>query len=197
MFLSEGCGDSKNGDEDRLWTALRCGQREALDRLFCLFYTPLVNYGIKLISDEELTKDGIQELFLRLWKHHTSLSTAKSVQAYLMFSLRRILLRQVQNRKKRYERARTYLDEAFSASFSMEEVIVRTELDREKKQELVKAINHLNSRQKEALFLRYYHGLNNTEIAEVMGINRQSVRNNLSRALQSLRTIVQSDPLFE
>lgn len=197
MFLLNDANDDRHTDVNRLWATLRRGEREALDGLFRLFYTPLFDYGIKIISDEEMVKDGIQKLFLRLWERHNSLAQADSVQAYLLLSLRRILLRQVNRQKKRYEYNRKYMDEIFSVSFSMEELLVRIELDEEKKQELVKAINHLNSRQKETLFLRYYHGLTNGEIATIMNINRQSVRNNLSRAIKSLRGIIKSSFLVE
>jgi RNA polymerase sigma factor (sigma-70 family) len=76
-----------------------------------------------------------------------------------------------------------------------EEVIVREELEAEQREELLKAVNHLNSRQKETLFLRYYHGLTNAEIAEVKDINPQSVRNHLARAIMSLRALVQPPTL--
>lgn len=197
MFFYNKVGDGGSKDEDHLWAALCRGDREAFDQLFRLFYSPLFDYGIKITSDAEIVKDGIQELFLRLWKRHTSLSQAQSVKTYLLFSLRRILLRQIKQRKKSLERNQEYLDETFSETFSMEELIIRTELEEEQKRKLVKAINHLNSRPKETLFLRYYYGLDNEEIAEVLGINKQSVRNNLFRAIRCLRTIVQAAPLCE
>lgn len=197
MFLYSDDSDHKNIREARIWAALRDGDREALDQLFRLFYSSLFDYGIKIVADEEIVKDGIQKLFLRLWKNHNSLGQAESVQAYLLFSLRRILLRHITSQKTRSEYSRVYVDELFAVSFSMEEVIIQKELELEKKQELVKAMNHLNPRQKETLFLRYYHGLTNQEIAEVMDINRQSVKNNLSRAIQSLRKIVRTASLFE
>lgn len=41
---------------------------------------------------------------------------------------------------------------------------------------------------KEALYLRYYENLSLPEIAEVMGVNRQSVANFLQKALLKLRS---------
>ena len=177
-------------NEARLWELLRTGSREALNKLFKLHYSALFDYGRKLVSDSDLVKDAIQKLFLRLWKTHANLGSADSVEAYLLVSLRRILLRKVKKRHKRFERNKTYLDHLFTASFSAEELIIRDERDHQKKQKLQEAVNKLNGRQKEALFLRYYHGLTNKEIALVMDINQQSVRNHLSRALKSLRTLL-------
>lgn len=198
MFLYDKFkNEEEKKDVDYLWELLRCGNKEALGQLFLHFYTPLFNYGIKITSDEEVVKDGIQELFLRLWKRYFSLDQAKSVETYLLFSLRRILLRQIKNHKKKLERNKEYLDDVFSSSFSIEELMIRKELKEEQKKEVVNAINHLNNRQKETLFLRYSHGLTNSEIAEIMGINEQSVRNNLSRAIKNLKMIVEPDSFLK
>lgn len=198
MFpYNERKGLDKGQSSDKLWESLCAGNRKALNQLFRLYYESLYDYGIKLIGDSEIVKDGIQKLFLRLWRSHNTLSQAQSAEAYLLFSLRRILFRIKKRHRARLERNKTYLDEVFSESFSAEEIIVKIELEREKKAELLDAINSLNGRQKEALFLRYYHGLSNGEIARVMDINRQSVRNHLSRAIKSLRTLLNNMPWID
>src|SRR5690625_7397373 len=69
----------------------------------------------------------------------------------------------------------------------MEEVLIQNELHQQQKESLQIAIQSLNNRQKEALFLRYYHGLTSSEISMVMGVNAKSVRNHLARAIASLR----------
>ncbi len=84
--------------------------------------------------------------------------------------------------------------ESFGEDFSINEIVYKDETDKERKEKLVKAMNQLSPRQKETLFLRYYHGLSNDEIAEVMEINHQSVKNNLSRAVQKLRDILNTGP---
>src|SRR5699024_11136175 len=164
--------------------------REALNALFKKYYSHLLNYGVKLSSDKELVKDGIQKLLLRLWRTHENLGQAQSVENYLLYSLRRILLRNLKKRKNRLERNKTYIDELFSDSFLMEEIEVNAELEEKNKKRLLDAINVLSSRQKETLFLRYYHGLTNREIADVMEIKVQSVRNHMHRAIKSLRSIL-------
>lgn len=182
------------GKEIGLWESICLGNREALDNLFRLYYPPLFDYGIKLISNEDQVKDAIQELFLKLWKKHNSLSTPDSIKTYLLVSLRRIMLRRLKSNQNRYERNRKYIDNLFTTAFSREDLLIRNEIDRRKKELLVQAINQLNGRQKETLFLKYYHGLTNQEIAKVMNINYQSVKNNLCRALKNVRGLVESVP---
>jgi RNA polymerase sigma factor (sigma-70 family) len=52
---------------------------------------------------------------------------------------------------------------------------------------LADAINQLTKRQREAIFLRYYHGLGNAEIAETMGISIQSFYNLTHEAIRALK----------
>src|SRR5699024_11533355 len=109
MFLYHKDHDaSSNEDSVQLWDALCAGNREALNALFKKYYSHLLNYGVKLSSDKELVKDGIQKLFLRLWRTHENLGQAQSVENYLLYSLRRILLRNLKKRKNRLERNKTY-----------------------------------------------------------------------------------------
>jgi len=182
------------GDHTHLWQKFCEGNREALNRLFRHYYTPIYEYGINIIPNEDVVKDAIQDLFLKLWKNKDSLSSPDSIKAYLLISLRRILLRNKDRAEKRYERNNTYQKAAEEVCFSKEKLMMRDELTDEKKTAIENAYNCLSGRKRETLFLRYYHGLTNQEIAEVTNISRQSVKNNLYRALKQIRTTIDSVP---
>jgi RNA polymerase sigma-70 factor (ECF subfamily) len=200
MFLFSKLKDYKvpgDVDEALLWKSFCNEEKEALSKLFRIYYGSLLDYGKRLVSDEEAAKDGIQKLFLKLWRKRNSIGVPDSVKAYLIVSYRRILLRRKEQKLNRYRRNQEYLDGIFNVSFSKEELIVQDEIVAQKKDELVKGINQLSGRQKETLFLKYYHGLTNKEIAEVLEINHQSVKNNLYRAFKNLKGIVKSVPSLE
>lgn len=174
-------------NESRLWEGLIDGNREALNNLFRIYFENLLNYGIKLAGDQELVKDAIQKLFYKLWKSRQSLSKPASIKSYLFVSLRRILLAKIKREKAREKRNKLYMDAAFSYSFSIENEIITKETRNQDTQVLLKAIQKLSPRQKEALYLRFYDGLTNKEVAEVMEISHQSVRNHISEAIQSIK----------
>lgn len=58
---------------------------------------------------------------------------------------------------------------------------------------LADAVNKLPARQKETVYLKFYKNLSNTEVAEVMQVNYQSVGNNIQKAIHKLKSILQSD----
>lgn len=184
--------DPSGKDVDNLWERLRNGERKALDLLFRRFYDELFAYAYKIVPDEDLVKDSIQELFLELWRTKDRINKATSVNAYLLVSIRRIVLRSLEKERNRYKRNLTFVENLFEKDFTLNQLEIEEGEDESKKKEILRVLNRLNAKQKETIYLRYYHGLSNAEIAEVMDINYQSVKNNLSRAIKSLRVIVKS-----
>lgn len=115
-----------------------------------------------------------------------------SVKAYLLVSLRNLIYDQLKDRRKKDNRNKIIEAELFERTFEVQDVHFKEDVTEELKQQLIIALNQLNNKQRETLFLRYYNGLSNKEIAEVIGINHQSVKNNISRAIINLRGIVKT-----
>lgn len=185
--------------EDReLWQALQDGEKQAVSQLFGKYYQRLYNYGMRITSArKEMVRDSIQVLFFKLWKYRQSLEQAKSVKAYLLSSLRRILLQKLRQEKARSERNFEFLDIQFDTVPNIEEKIIGLEFSTRLKEQIKKACQELSSRQNEILLLRYDHGLTNREISEILDINYQTVRNHLSRALRNIREQLGKEVLFD
>lgn len=179
-----------NKNENDLWLDIKDGNEQALADLFRLYYSRLYNYGMKIVTNQEFIKDCIQELFLTLWDSKNSINDAYSVKSYLFSSLRRTIFRKLKKNRTTYERNKKYVENHFTEPLNVEQLIVHFEVEQESKKQLRKAIDHLGGRQKEAIYLKYYDGLSNAEIADVMGINRQSVYNHVSGAIQRLQQFI-------
>jgi RNA polymerase sigma-70 factor (ECF subfamily) len=70
------------------------------------------------------------------------------------------------------------------------------ETNRHQRQCLREAINKLPERQKEVIYLRYIMDFKNEEIAQIMGINYQAVRNTLHKAIENLRKTISKKDLI-
>lgn len=180
--------EEKYSKDGELWQALRDGKKQAVSQLFGKYYERLFNYGMRIVPyRREIVRDSIQVLFFKLWKYRQSLEEAKSVKAYLLSSLRRILLQKLSREEARSERNFEFIEIQFNAVPNIEEKIIGLEQDVQLKERIKEACQELSSRQNEILLLRYDHGLSNREISEVLDINYQTVRNHLSRALRNIR----------
>ncbi len=177
-------------DIDEAWTGFRKGREESLSRLFCHYYDHLYNYGCNMVQSEELVKDCIQDLFLRLWDRRKKISDAHSVKSYLLCSLKRLILRKVKKADGRKRRNNTYVEDYFEEVVNIEEMMIHFETKNYRKRQLSRSLESLNGRQKEAIYLRFYEGLSTDETAYIMQINKQSVYNHVSQAIKKLEIFV-------
>jgi RNA polymerase sigma factor (sigma-70 family) len=188
MFLhSNHSFDSAQNSDDELWLIYLEGNQKALGRIFLRHYTRLYRYGIKLVGNESAVQDGIQELFLNLWKKRAKINKAHSVEFYLLHSLRRILFRLKKQGDSIHKRNQKYMEGTKLSFHSAEERIVLKELEDERYQLFLKAQESLTKRQKEILYLRLEHGLTNAEISEFLDISMQRVKNCIYESIKLLR----------
>lgn len=176
------------------WCQFVSGDQAGFQGLFNSSYQGLYGYGLKLCSDPELVEDAIQDLFVTLWERRCELTHVVSPHVYLFVSLRRNILKQ----KRVLERQRELPPEevnGFNVHFTPDELIILGEMAREQKVALTQALNQLSNQQKEVLYLHFYNGMSYDEIEEILSINRQSVRNHMYRAMETLRSVLKIDSM--
>ena len=86
-------GDLLNLSDSQLWTELKTGNPEALNIIFFRVYNNLYFYGSKLVNDQNLVIDTIQDLFSILWEDRKKLSDVQHIKVYLFKNFRNRLLK--------------------------------------------------------------------------------------------------------
>jgi RNA polymerase sigma factor (sigma-70 family) len=157
-------------------------------------YTSLYNYGSKFSENRELIKDCIQDLFMNLWNKRETISKNVNVKAYLFSSLRRLLHRKIVSAGKH---SSSVIDTQFIDSFtfhvSIEQEIITNESAARMAKKIAASLENLPARQKEVVYLKYFHNLNRDEIARAMNISPQTVSNLLQVALKKLKADFKHD----
>lgn len=178
-----------------LWKALKEGDLNAFSVLFEKFYPLLHSYGLKISRSTVVTEDTLQDFFLYVYEHRENLSDLDAIAPYLFTSYKRFLLK-VMKKNEKFKHTDFSNEEFVDIQFTAEEVITNQETAVFKNRNLSQLLNKLPSRQREAVFLKYYSGLKAKEIAEIMGINYQSVINTLFKAIKSLKEEISIIKLF-
>lgn len=177
---------SSSSKDIALWQAFKSGDRDAFAKIYNLFIEDLLSYGYRVTNDRQLIRDSIQDLFLHLWHTRENLTDTDSIRFYLYVSLRNRILRNID--KHNHTSIDTQdLFENIIGVLSVEDELITSEQYSEQIIQLKRAIQQLPKRQQEIIQLRYYHDFSFEEIAEMMQINNQSVRNLLHRAITELR----------
>jgi RNA polymerase sigma factor (sigma-70 family) len=151
-------------------------------------FDTLYNYGTKVTGNSELVKDCIQELFYRMWKNNIDFSEITYPKSYLIKGLRHQILNVLE--LKYHQMATIEIEENISFDFSPEDYYIRNQYEENLRIKVLNALNQLSPKQREAIYLRYFENLNYQEIAEIMNINSQSVKNNVQRGLHSLKDLL-------
>lgn len=169
-----------------LWHQSQKGDNVAFRHLADRMYRSMFNYAFTFTTDREFVKDVIQDLLIGIWRKREKLQI-DYVMIYFLRSLRNHLLQQF----RRAQVVNTAFDTNYLIQFSddttVEETLIQQESEASDQERIQSAINKLPKRQREAVFLKFYEGLENDRIAELMQINRQSVANLLFKAVVSLK----------
>jgi len=176
-------------DELSSWSGFLNGEQKALAEVFLNYHDDLFRYGLKLTGDQDLVKDCIQDLFLKLWKNREHLRIVQSVKPYLFKSLRNHIVDTLELQKTTLpleDESLSYLQ----LSYSHEDFLINEQVTNDTRQQVITAINKLTPRQREAIYLRYFQDLEFETISQIMEMNVQSVRNTLQRAMQVMRDLM-------
>ncbi len=173
-------------DEIQLWSAYREGDMDALGILAERYYRTLTRYGMKFGVDRFVVEDCIQNIFLHLWQNRLRTGMTPSVKFYLFKALRHAIVHY-----RHYQQRFSDVGEwewSFPDQFNAEAYFIEKESLAATISQLQTQLAALPRREREAIYLRYYENLEVHEIAEIMGVNRQSVSNFLQKALSRLRS---------
>lgn len=179
-------------DDRSIWDGLMNGQQHAFTVLVRRYTDALYVYGLRLCTDEELVKDCVQEVFLFIWRRRQYLQQPVSLKFYLMKAVRNKIVRELPKWQMKGELSES---EYQFPDFFME-LDENAEMPQAIKNRMKSYIDQLSPRQREILYLRFYEGLRQQKIAEMMNLNHQSVYNLLHSALAALKKKVDYEMLI-
>ena len=172
-----------------MWQELKAGDKSCFNRLFRKYYSELYYYGIKIISDPDIVKESIQEVFMRVWETRNNLANVENVKPYLIVSVKRMILVQKEKAKNKNNVA-IGSAESYSFFFDVNEFEKHEEIPEEVRKTILTAINSLTKKQRELIMLFFYHELPYAEIASILEISIPAVRNLMYRTLIHLRELI-------
>jgi RNA polymerase sigma factor (sigma-70 family) len=153
-------------------------EREAgLARLFELHYSSMLRLAVLLGADDP--ENVVAEAYYQIYRKWRRLRDTEAAEAYLrstVCNLTRMRIRHLQVARRHVEKP---ADELVASAES-------TALLRDDQRVLIDALQQLPARQREALVLRHWLGLKESEIAAAMGISCGSVKTHTARGLAAL-----------
>jgi RNA polymerase sigma factor (sigma-70 family) len=182
-------------DEVQVWDQFRLGDQQAFTTLYQHFVQPLYAYSLGVTNDKELIKDCLHDLFVELWKNHATLGPTTSVKFYLMASIKRKIIRNMETSMKHFNHHVNYMKDFVEEEMSQESLLIKYEEEVVSNKQLTNCMNLLSKRQREAISLRFFHNMDTDQISNSMRINPQSVYNLIFGALRVMKDGMQMKAL--
>jgi RNA polymerase sigma factor (sigma-70 family) len=171
--------------DSKLWNTFLKGDEGAFNLIYKNHVRQLYRYGLNFSQDGNLVKDCIHDVFVDLYKYRSTLKETNNIQLYLFKALKNCILKSVSKRKR--ELGIEQVENSFLSEQSYEEVQIEKDSEQYRANLVHEALSTLSSRQKEALFLKFYSGLGYEEISGILNVNYQSARNLVHRSIEKLR----------
>ncbi|MEN8118323.1 MAG: sigma-70 family RNA polymerase sigma factor [Bacteroidota bacterium] len=142
----------------------------------------LLRFATYFLKDEELARDVVQDVFLKLWQRRETLSEIENIEAFAM--------RMTRNRCLDIIRANKVVPIDAETERKLKEqtvdVHLKVEISESAKQ-IKQLINKLPDLQRKVMQLRDIEQLSYEEIAEATDLKVNAIRVNLSRARKKVR----------
>jgi len=167
--------------DDILRQKLKEGDTKAFKSLFELYYKLLVGYAISLTENMEVSRELVQDVFLKLWENRLETKAKGSLKAYLFTAVNHQSLNWLRHEKIK----RAYRND------SIHDVMMGVQLPPRMSpfldEALRRAINELPEKALEVFTLTQLDGVSHKEAALSLGISVKTVENQLSRSRKILQ----------
>ncbi|MEK7718848.1 MAG: sigma-70 family RNA polymerase sigma factor [Bacteroidota bacterium] len=175
--------------EGEIWENFKTGDRSALSYVYFQYFHSMFQYGIRFKDDPDFIKDCIQNVFFKLIQAGENLSPTDNIRFYLFHALKNAIYKEIEKSKR--NELIEFNSLKFDAPFALEEELSEKENASNKEVALLKALNKLNDRQREIIYLRYECGMKYDQICDIMQLKNDSARKLVYRAIKSLKEIIE------
>lgn len=151
------------------------GNETAFRKLFLDHHQLIATHIFRIIKSKQLTEEIVQDIFLKIWMVRETLAEIENFKAYLFIISRNHTLNVLRKIAKEQVRHKTWEKQSQPEPDSEPDSLPLSLVD--------EAIEKLPARQRETYLLHRYHRLTYQEIADQLGISRETVKTHLKLAV--------------
>lgn len=152
-------------------------------KLFDSYFPSLCVFANKFVKDEDLSKDIVQEVFVRIWNKVDEFESEKSMKVYFYLSTKNACFDYLKKEKKRN------ISHNIDELSELEDKPVVNEILREETYRMLEAaIGQLPDKAQRVMRLNL-NGLSNAEIAEELDLSVNTIKTHKTIAFRKVREI--------
>jgi len=171
--------------EDQLVAQLRARDRAALNLVYKKYSAALYGVALKVVKDESLAEDVLQEGFVKIWSSIDSYNEEKGrLFTWMLNICRNLAIDKLRSRQSKQSRNHFSVEDKHeriadeSATFSADHIGLREVTEK------------LRPEQKQLIDLLYFNGFTHTEAAEELNLPLGTVKTRVRTALKVLAKLL-------
>jgi RNA polymerase sigma factor (sigma-70 family) len=178
--------DAAETSDQSLLARVASGDEAALGDLYDRFGRVAYGLALRVLRDERLAEDAVQEAFLAIWRQAASFrpERAKAQTWVLTFVHRRAVDLVRREERRRTDTLEQGADVAGGASAAEDADL------RRRREAVQRALEQLPDEQRRPIELAYYAGLSQSELAERLGEPLGTIKSRMFTGLKRLRELL-------
>ncbi len=153
------------------------------EELFRKWYAPLCKMVFRILRDQQLAEDTVQEVFIKLWEKRTELKIEVSLKSYVYRAAINASYNHLEKNKRYAKLALQDMTIELEESATADGQIQAQELEKK----ISNTLYTLPEACREIFILSRYEGLSYKQIAETLSISVKTVENQMGKALRIFR----------
>ncbi|WP_442591441.1 RNA polymerase sigma factor [Pedobacter sp. AW31-3R] len=181
----------KSSDKE-LILSLKEGKKTAFVEIYDRYWSLLLSHAIRMLQDEDIAQDVVQDVFQMLWEKHLTLNIHTSLSSFLYSSVRYRILDQMKRDKIEDRFLSTLQTEIESGVTSTDDAIAEKEFTRK----IEEGLNKLPPKMRTVFELSRIHEYSYQEISKELNLSENTVKKQISNSLKILRNSIKKGYWF-
>lgn len=184
MIDTEDVNSYSNSTETELISLLKDGDRVVFAYMYQLYSQKIYSNLKRLLKDEEIAQEFLQDVFLKIWDKRAELAIHTSFHSYLY----RIAENLVKDYFRKALRDKKLMEHLVVAASELYMDIEEMYIGKEDQTLLNKAIETLPPQRRKIFILCKLEGKSYDEVGQLLGISNSTINDHIVRATKTIRT---------
>jgi RNA polymerase sigma-70 factor, ECF subfamily len=171
-------------DPTQLIEEAKKGNRDAFGQLYQTFLVPVYRYVYLRVPHRPTAEDLTQVVFIKVYENLSRYTAHAAPLAYFFTIARNTIIDHVRKKKPEYLEDYPELASSLQDTSNGPEEELNTKQDTSR---VLAKVKKLTLEQKTVITLKFFNGLKNSEVAQMLGKSEDAVRQLQCRALKALR----------
>jgi RNA polymerase sigma-70 factor (ECF subfamily) len=181
--------EDKNINENLLISELKNHNERAFRKLYDTYYQDIYKYSLSILKSKDFAEENVQEVFLKVWLHRENLNLDKSFKSFI-FTIARNQAFNFLSKASNDDVLKEAIFYESQKSYDQGDYSLR-EIDCKKLKK--EALKQLTPGRKKIFKMSRKKGMTYEEIGQELGISVNTVKNQMSKALETLRIFFQTN----